>query len=135
MKKLYLDDFRYPKLSFDYTNNIIYNDKDWDIVTNYDEFVNYILKNGLPNLISFDHDLADEHYTPAIYWNDYEKSKEYQEKQQYKEKTGLECAKWLIDYCIDNNQELPNYLCHSQNPVGKDNILGLLDNFKKQIFN
>ena len=61
----------------------------------------------------------------------YEKSKEYQEKQQYKEKTGLECAKWLIDYCIDNNQELPNYLCHSQNPVGKDNILGLLDNFNK----
>jgi hypothetical protein len=131
MKKLYLDDFRFPKLSFDYTNNIIYNDKDWDIVTNYDEFVNYILKNGLPNLISFDHDLADEHYTPAIYWNDYEKSKEYQEKLQYKEKTGLECAKWLIDYCIDNKQKLPNYLCHSQNPVGKDNILGLLDNFNK----
>jgi hypothetical protein len=131
MKKLYLDDYRYPILSFDYTNNIIYNDKDWDIVTNYDEFVNYILKNGLPNLISFDHDLADEHYTPAIYWNDYEKSKEYQEKQQYKEKTGLECAKWLINYCIDNKQKLPNYLCHSQNPVGKDNILGLLDNFNK----
>ena len=61
----------------------------------------------------------------------YEKSKEYQEKQQYKEKTGLECAKWLIDYCIDNKQKLPNYLCHSQNPVGKDNILGLLDNFNK----
>lgn len=131
MKKLYLDDFRIPKLSFDYTNNIIYNDKDWDIVTNYDEFVNYIQKNGLPDLISFDHDLADEHYTPAIYWNIYEKSKEYQEKQQYKEKTGLECAKWLIEYCIDNNQKIPNYLCHSQNPVGKDNILGLLDNFIK----
>lgn len=63
MKKLYLDDYRYPKLSFDYTNNSIYNDKDWDIVTNYDEFVNYIQKNGLPNLISFDHDLAGEHYT------------------------------------------------------------------------
>lgn len=130
-KKLYLDDFRYPKLSFDYTKNIIYNDKDWDIVKNYDEFVSYIETNGLPNLISFDHDLADEHYTPSIYWNDYNKSKEYQEKQVYKEKTGLDCAKWLVEYCINNQQKLPQFLCHSQNPVGADNIMAYLNNFLK----
>ena len=61
----------------------------------------------------------------------YDKSKEWQEKQVHKEKTGYECAKWLIDYCIENNLECPMYVCHSMNPVGRDNILGVLDNFRK----
>lgn len=131
MKNLFLDDVRQPEMAFDYTNNPIYTNLQWDIVRNYDEFVSYIETNGLPNLISFDHDLADEHYTPAIHWNDYNKSKEYQESQQYKEKTGMECAKWLVDYCIDKKEKLPIFLCHSQNPVGADNIMGYLNNFLK----
>jgi len=47
------------------------------------------------------------------------------------EKTGYDSAKWLVDFCINNNLELPNYLCHSQNPVGKENILKYLDNYIK----
>jgi len=30
---------------------------------------------GLPDAISFDHDLSSEHYTPEYFWDDYEASK------------------------------------------------------------
>ena len=127
---LWLDDYRDPFIDYEgkfpkeYKNSY----KVW--VKNYDEFVDFIISFSLPDVISFDHDLADEHYTPSKYWNDYDASKAYQENQNYKEKTGMECAKWLVDYCIDNDEELPAYFVHSANPVGADNIRYLLNNFK-----
>lgn len=98
-------------------------------VLNYEQFVQWIEKFGLPDIISFDHDLADQHYTPEEYWDDYDKSKEYQDAQNYTEKTGLDCAKWLVDYCIDNKKKMPTFYVHSANPVGADNIRGLLNNY------
>lgn len=130
MKKiLWLDDLRNPYIDLEgkvpkLEGHII----EW--VLNYEQFVQWIEKFGLPDVISFDHDLADEHYTPEQYWSDYEKSKEYQESQNYQEKTGMDCAKWLVDYCIDRSLELPEFYVHSANPVGADNILGLLNNYK-----
>ena len=100
-------------------------------VRNYEEMKEWMAHNSLPEYISFDHDLADEHYTPPKYWDDYQASKKYQNAQDYKEKTGLDCAKMLVDYCMDNGVELPQYWSHSANPVGRDNIIGYLDNFKK----
>jgi hypothetical protein len=49
----------------------------------------------------------------------------------FEEKTGYDCAKWLVDYCIDNQANLPDYLVHSANPIGKKNIESYLENFKK----
>jgi hypothetical protein len=49
------------------------------------------------------------------------------------EKTGYDSAKWLGDYCLENKRKLPNFVVHSQNPVGKANIQGYLDNVKKFI--
>ena len=46
-----------------------------------------------------------------------------------KEKTGFDCAKWLVDYCLDNNKSLPLYNIQSANPVGKSNIDSLLINY------
>ena len=46
MKKLYLDDIRIPQT------------EGWDIVRSYDDFVNWIEMNGLPDVVSFDHDLC-----------------------------------------------------------------------------
>jgi hypothetical protein len=128
---LFLDDIRMPKDAFDYTHNEMFLKSKWVIVRDYNEFVRHIESNGMPKMISFDHDLADSHYTPEELWTDYEKSKAWQEQQVHKEKTGFECAKWLVDYCVDKGEELPDFFCHSQNPVGKDNIEGLLNNFKK----
>lgn len=127
--KLFLDDIRHNYDALEMLNYEIYKDK-WHIVRNYDEFIKYITKNGLPDIISFDHDLADAHYTPKEYWTDYHKSKEYQDSLVYEEKTGLDCAKWLINYCLDKNLKLPKYLVHSANPVGRDNIFYQLRNFE-----
>lgn len=127
---LFLDDIRLPVDAFEYTKQKMFVEKEWVIVRNYNEFFNWIQNNGLPIFISFDHDLADTHYTPEHLWTDYDKSKEWQEQQVHKEKTGYECAMWLVDYCIDNNLKCPEYFCHSMNPVGKDKIVGLLRSFQ-----
>ena len=65
--------------------------KPWDIVRNYTQFVMYIEKNGLPKLVSFDHDLDDEQMYACINGVEY----------KGKEKTGLDCAKFLIKYCME----------------------------------
>jgi len=65
MKKLFLDDIRIPKDAIGLVPsnlNQFYFENDWVIVRSFLEFCNYIQKFGLPDFISFDHDLADEHY-------------------------------------------------------------------------
>ena len=49
--------------------------------------------------------------------------------KEFKEKTGFTAAKWLVDYCIDNNKEVPKFNVHSANPVGANNIRSFLNNF------
>lgn len=120
-KKLFLDDYRIPLNAYSYTKNQIYL-LDWDLVINYNEFIKYITNNGIPDVISFDHDLGDEHYNnnPNI---DY---------SQFKEKTGYDCAKWLIDYCLDNDLEFPKQIyIHSMNPHGSLNIESLFTTVNK----
>lgn len=120
MKKLFLDDIRNVDEVFYYTNNKVYLEDGWDIVRNFDEFKEYIKINGIPNIISFDHDLADIHYTKQLKYNEYE------------EKTGYHCMYWLINYLLDNNIfKLPICYVHSMNPVGKKNIESLISTFKK----
>jgi len=48
------------------------------------------------------------------------------------EKTGYHCAKWMINYCLDNNLNLPKkILIHSMNIVGSQNIISLFETFNK----
>lgn len=116
MVKLFLDDKRVPTDCFGYVRSFcginpnVYMG-DWAVVSSYDEFIHFIIKNGLPDEISFDHDLADEHYAYGGTAND-----------QYKEKTGYEAVKWVIKYCITNDLMLPKMYCHSMNTVGRDRI-------------
>lgn len=103
---LFLDDIRNPidALAFIGGRGIdpaIY-DNEWIVVRNYLAFVSWITKNGLPELISFDHDLGESD-----------------------EPTGMDCAKWLVNYCLDNNCKLPRWAVHSANSAGYDNIKGL----------
>jgi hypothetical protein len=132
---LFLDDIRNPENAFEYTKQRMFIDKQWVVVRNFDEFKSHIETNGMPHFISFDHDLVDSHYTPEYLWNDYEKSKEWQDQQTHNEKTGYDCALWLINNCIDNNLELPEYYCHSMNPVGKDKIINLFNSYMKSTRN
>jgi len=125
---LFLDDYRMPKDTFDYMGLPIYISVDWSIVRNYYAFVQIIEGKGIPDIISFDHDLADEHYDPQIVEGEpYEKIYD-----MFDEKTGYHCAKWFIDYCIDNNKKLPAQIyIHSMNPAGSMNIKSLFDTYSK----
>ena len=128
MYNLFLDDIRIPRDAFNYTGFVPFNTEEWVIVRSYDEFVNYITENGMPKFIAFDHDLADEHYSPSMI--DPEKYNKYY-TEKFTEKTGYDCAKWLIDYCIDNDEKMKPFIVHSMNPAGRENIIAILDNFIK----
>jgi len=138
MKILWLDDVRDPvkgpwesyialTLGWGTCDGKQAKDHDIEWVKSYDEFINSI-QQQLPQIIFFDHDLADEHM--VYYMTSYEENINYQE---FKEKTGLDCAKWLVDYCQDNNIKLPTYYVHSHNPIGRKNIQSYLDNAKQHL--
>jgi hypothetical protein len=124
---LFLDDIRFPKDCFDYTHQAIYIDVEWTIVRGYDEFVKMIETNGIPEAISFDHDLGVEHYS-----HQYDEENTPVPYDQYIEKTGYHCAKWLIEYCIDNKKEIPQKIyIHSWNKTGSQNIESLFTTYEK----
>lgn len=121
MKRLFLDDIRHPSVCLGYMQSRVGQDvaeykHDWVIVRNYKEFVNYLETEGLPDLVSFDHDLAEIHYNSAL----------AQEVFQYEEETGADCARYLNSFCIESNLPIPKYFVHSMNPVGAENIKHIL---------
>lgn len=127
---LFLDDYRDPfSKKVDW---MVFSPIGRDVTTiwvkSYSEFVDWITENGLPDAIAFDHDLDEEHYAPQCEWGNYN---EWAINQNFKEKTGYDCAKWLVDYCMDNNVPLPIFSSHSANPAGRENITKLLTNFLK----
>jgi hypothetical protein len=133
MKKLFLDDVRVPEDCMSYMKYRLGSEVEiyseiWDIVRNYEDFVKYISTEGVPDIISFDHDLADEHYSPDMYLSSGEYNKLYEE---FKEKTGNDCAKWLCEYCFTNGIPLPKYFVHSMNPIGTNNIINTFESFEK----
>lgn len=111
---IYLDDVREPL------------DSRWIVVKNYEQFVKTVLDNKDKKLIiSFDHDLADEHYQSNSM------NKKYFDSLYsfYEEKTGLSCAKWLIE-----NEIIPEmFYVHSSSYYGSINILSLLNNWFKSL--
>lgn len=111
MTKLFLDDLRNPP------------DNTWQVVRSYDAFVGYIETYGVPDLISFDHDLAFEHYS---FNSNFSLTKEIP-YHSYKEKTGLDCVKYLIE----KNLSIKSYKVHSANPVGAENIRSLCKQWKE----
>lgn len=130
-QRIYLDDVRTPV------------DKDWVVVRNYDEFVAKVKDLGLENIstISLDHDLGES----AM--QEYYRNVSPNFKLDYSnihEKTGLDCAKWIMHHFYDTNPEweltpreakhsagmqFPTIYTHSANPIGSANIIGYINNF------
>jgi len=125
--KLFLDDERSPADVYNYSRSDQIYLEEWTIVRNYDEFVS-VIQNHFDEItvISYDHDLADEHYNYAN--ADTETICNFYESD-HKEKTGFECAQWLIDFLLDNDKELPRTLIHTRNICGGQNICGLFLSF------
>jgi len=102
MKKLFIDDIRRPEDVYNYPNSV-----GWVVARSYDETIRLIETHGIPEIISFDHDLGTE-------------------------KTGYDIAKYLIDKIFIDQLALPDnftYFIHSANPVGRQNIQQLLDRY------
>jgi hypothetical protein len=117
---LYLDDVRLPK------------DERWEVVTNYDEFVAHVELNGLENYecISLDHDLGEE--AMAEYYRNVTTNNRI-DYENISEKTGYDCAKWIINKSINDKKPLPKIYCHSANPVGANNIMNYVNSYYKSV--
>jgi len=94
---LLLDDVRTINEVYEMTKDVDYKNNEWLLAKDYPEFIKIIEDNYkqnciLPEIISFDHDIG-EYYT------------------------GKDCAKWFIDFCIDNKLDIPKIKIHSMNPV------------------
>ncbi len=92
---LFLDDERDPKfagLFFDWDFSRV------EICRTFEEFVRCIISFGIPEKISFDHDLGES-------------------------KSGYDCAVWLQIFLMDRKDFImPVFNVHSMNPVGRKNI-------------
>jgi len=133
---IYLDDVRTPKQG-------PMEGVEWTVVRNYQEFVDAVKAIGLENIhvISLDHDLGDS--AMSEYFNNV--SPNYQlDYNNIKEKTGYDCAKWLVDHYYQTNPDrleqdrftrrsvpvkFPTIYVHSANPIGSANIMGYVNNF------
>jgi hypothetical protein len=129
--KIYLDDVRTPV------------EKDWRVVRSFEEFVKAVEEIGLGQIeiISLDHDLGDS--AMREYHNNV--SPNYRlDYANIKEKTGYDCAKWLVDRFYQENPKwtdlsrdvkraktlpFPTVYTHSANPIGSANIIGYINNF------
>jgi hypothetical protein len=79
---------------------------DWVIARTSIEAIHACVKFGLPHEIAFDHDLGGDD-------------------------TSIHFINWLTDIIIDSRLIFPmgfSYSVHSQNPIGKKNIEGRMDN-------
>lgn len=135
---LFLDDERMP-------GNVTWitmpGDRAYQIVRNYDQFVQHITTNGVPDFVTFDHDLADEHYAAML--RDCQLNSTGQllfavaetlvDVDYGVERTGYDCAKWLVDYCADNGYKFPPYTVHSMNPIGSKRITDYITNAKQHL--
>ena len=123
MYNLFLDDNRIPThvTWVDFPR-----DQHYSVVRNYQEFVDLITLRGLPKFICYDHDLSDCHYGHGLSGDDIP-------YDSYTEKTGYDCAKWIVDYCMNKGIKHPTYVVHSMNPVGKLNIESYIESYNKTV--
>jgi hypothetical protein len=118
-RNCFVDDIRKPEQAFLYDgSNESLCEKTgidsikWDIVRSYSDFKKYIDKNGIPDIVSFDHDLKPAHYDMKI-----ENMKD----------TGYECAEYLIKICKEKSKPIPTYFVHSASPLGRARIIKVLE--------
>jgi len=126
--KVFLDDIRQPKDCLSYMKSrlgdkVSIYDSNWYIVRDFEDFQD-IIKCHIKYIthISFDHDLADEHYEAPMYEGDekFEKT-----ARNFHEKNGYDCAVWMKDFYDYYGYEYPVMYVHSMNPIGTQKIINL----------
>ena len=110
---IFLDDERNPEdvTWLQYDKDVV-----WSVVrtkVQFDELVKLTSLLGQTFVVSFDHDIQD--FKDGV------------------EQTGYDCLKSLVDFCLDNEKPLPVCFFHTQNPVGKSNMVSYYENAKKHL--
>lgn len=101
---LFLDDERVPTSAFYDKHGFVI------VCTTVDAAMNCIKILGIPAFMSLDHDLGPN------------------------EQTGYEFLKQFVNYLLDNELKWDyDYYVHSQNPVGKSNMEGLIKSYRKHL--
>lgn len=87
-------------------------DNVWLTARSSTEAIGIVIKQGTPNFISFDHDLGGDDTAMRFIW-------------------------FLIEGHIEGSLDTfpTDYYVHSQNPVGVQNIKGLMDNYIRTLSN
>ena len=88
-------------------------DASWILARTSDQAIDIIKHSGMPDVISFDHDLGGDD-------------------------TAMNVVYFIINSWLDKTLEIPKnfeYLVHSANPVGAENIRGAMDRFLQEIRN
>jgi hypothetical protein len=121
MKKynLFLDDRRTLDMAYEANSGLkIHLSKHPILIAkNASEFISIVLKNGIPKMVSFDHDLGDFYY----------------DNGEKRERSGATCAEWLCKYCMQSGKPLPHFSVHSDNPVGRESIKKIFKFYAKYI--
>ena len=76
------------------------------VVRSYEEAVEVVMSMGVPKHVDFDHDLGEG-------------------------MNGYDFAKFLVEVALDGGDFPESYSIHSQNPIGKRNITGIMENYIK----
>jgi hypothetical protein len=112
---LFLDDTRDPPEHIS---------KVFDTVRSHVEFTEWVDLNGVPDLVSFDHDLHAEHvsffFDKGGFRNPPDPTHEI-----FFNPTGYDSAKWLAKRCVETGRYPEYVIVHSNNPVGGDRIYSL----------
>jgi hypothetical protein len=127
---LFLDDIRYPNGAYLYDKDVNLIDatgiptNQWQIVRSYESFVRYINKNGLPDTVSFDHDLHFEHI--RHYHEVTQPTGGVIEYGNLEHKTGKSCAEFLVRKWEECGKPPLRVYIHSANQYGAKNIKEVL---------
>lgn len=104
----------------------------WSLVKSYREFVDHVKKHGSPNVVSFDHDLGEAHmqmYHTGI-WRDF--GLQAYRHPMNNAATGYDCLGFLLSFCVEKSIQIPTIYIHTMNPWGRENMLALIKEFKKE---
>jgi hypothetical protein len=130
---LFLDDVREPTDCLQYKEDPRYGNLEWVIVRSHQEFISVVLEKweqgAFPSLVSFDHDLAHEHYHSSMY----EGLPAYESvyERMMKIPTGRRSADFLVKFCKEHGLRVPECLIHTMNPAGKQRIQNTLKKEKE----
>jgi hypothetical protein len=92
----------------------------WVVVRTYEDFVQTIEEKGIPNAVSFDHDLDEEHIR---HYYKVTESTGVIEYSNLKVKTGKHCAEYFVQkYKELQPPHIPHVYIHSANQWGVQEI-------------